>query len=106
MLGNVAGSLYDQGKFSEAEAAYREALAIKRNHPEAIHDTNRELWQLAKVLQAEGKLTEAEADLRQALATQRKSSDTEHPRSAAMLVPESVMFWLFILSKVGRRSVW
>ena len=66
---NLAVALSDQGKYAEAEAMYRRALAIHlkalgEGHPEIVMSYNN----LAETLRDQGKRAEAEAMHRRALA--------------------------------------
>lgn len=92
VLGNVGTTLFSQGRLSEAEAIMRESLELKRGHPEAIHDSNAQLWKLARILLAQGKLTEAEATCIEALETRRKHFGNEHPFVVGMLVDLAAIF--------------
>jgi tetratricopeptide (TPR) repeat protein len=88
-LNNLAGLLYAQGKYDEAEPLYQQSLAIKRKvcaihlvtsscdhsckvlgeeHPNVAASLNN----LAGLLKAQGKYDEAEPLYRQSLATWRK----------------------------------
>jgi len=58
---NLANALRQLGRLVEAEAAARQALALRPDHPDA-------LGLLGTVLREQGRLAEAEASLRQAVA--------------------------------------
>jgi tetratricopeptide (TPR) repeat protein len=73
-LNNLALVLKAQGKLVEAEAMFREALAmsqkLQRDHPYVAI----QLENLAAMLEARGDLAGAEAMRREALAIQKKPS--------------------------------
>src|SRR5271157_2474037 len=80
---NLAATLHDQGKYAEAEAMHRQALAITRkalgeDHPDTAGSYNN----LAETLRAQGKYAEAEAMHRRALAITRKALGEDHPDTA------------------------
>jgi len=81
---NLAATLHDQGKYAEAEAMHRQALAITRkalgeDHPDTAGSYNN----LAETLRAQGKYAEAEAMHRRALAIMLKALGADHPETAA-----------------------
>ena len=78
--------LKDQGKLSEAEPLYREALAGRRkalgdDHPDTLGSVNN----FACLLQDQGKLSEAEPLYRKALAGRRKALGDDHPDTLTSL---------------------
>lgn len=76
-LGNV---LRDRGAWSEAEAAYREALRILRSLPGPVDQqvASVEIY-LARLLIVEGRWEEAESLLARGSATLRRVYGSEHP---------------------------
>ena len=79
---NLARLLYDQGKLSEAEPLYREALEGRRRtlgdtHPGTLVSINN----LGKLLYTQGKLSEAEPLYREAVGGAEKNLGDEHPRT-------------------------
>ena len=84
MLGDV---LYSHGDYSQAETAYREALALARKLRVKEHnDVAAQLSGLGLTLWQKGDLTEAEAALREALEIDRKVYGTNaHWYIAALL---------------------
>jgi len=84
VLGDV---LYSQGDYSQAETAYREALALARKLRVKEHnDVAAQLSGLGLTLWQKGDLTEAEAAFREALEIDRKVYGTNaNPYIAALL---------------------
>jgi tetratricopeptide (TPR) repeat protein len=85
-LSNLGNVLYDQRKFAEAEAMYREALAMRKKllgseNPQVADSLNN----LGNVLYDQGKFVEAEATHRQALAMRKQLLRSEHPKIANSL---------------------
>jgi tetratricopeptide (TPR) repeat protein len=78
--------LSDQGKLSEAEPLYREAL---RGRQETLGETHRDtlasLNNLAVLLKSQGKLSEAEPLFREALLGQMATLGETHPDTLASL---------------------
>ena len=80
---NLAATLGDQGKYAEAEAMHRRALAIRlkalgEDHPDTATSYNN----LAVTLGSQGKYAEAEAMHRRALAIRLKALGEDHPDTA------------------------
>ena len=80
----MGGVLQAQGKLTEAQAAFEEALAISRRLAE--QDPSNAGWQSALaaahnrvggVLEAQGKLTEAQAAFEEALAIRRRLAEQD-----------------------------
>jgi tetratricopeptide (TPR) repeat protein len=70
---NLANLLAAQGKYSEAEATYREALAVLTKHlGENNGDVAKIRGYLAALLQTEGKVAEAEAMERNAITSHKR----------------------------------
>jgi tetratricopeptide (TPR) repeat protein len=85
-LNNLASTLWTEGKLAEAEATYREALAMSRRllgekHPDIASELNN----LAGVLSDEKKFEEAELFHRETLAMRRALLGNEHPDVLAAL---------------------
>ena len=81
---NLARLLQDQGKLSEAEPLFCEALSGRRRtlggaHPDTLTSANN----LALLLSAQGKLSEAEPLLREVLAGSRRALGGAHPDTLA-----------------------
>src|SRR5262249_50974148 len=81
---NLAVTLGAQGKYAEAEAMQRRALAIRvkalgEDHP----DTARSYTNLGSTLRAGSQLAEAEAMHRRAVAIWLAASGAGHPETAA-----------------------
>ncbi|MCC9000405.1 MAG: tetratricopeptide repeat protein, partial [Candidatus Contendobacter sp.] len=79
-LSETGGTLYQQGRYQEAEELYRRALAIREqalgpDHPGTAASLNN----LAVVLNAQGRLADAEALHRRALAIMEKALGPNHP---------------------------
>ena len=80
-------ALYDsQGRYSEAEPLYKQALAIRKaklgnNHP----DTASSLNNLAALYDSQGRYSEAELLYKQALAIWKKQLGDNHPLTATSL---------------------
>jgi hypothetical protein len=89
---NLAASLYDQGKYAEAERRNREVLGVRRRvlgeeHPDTLTSTSN----LAMSLWGQGKHAEAEGMLQAALAARRRVLGSAHPVTlAAVKYLESV----------------
>jgi hypothetical protein len=82
LINNLANLLSDQGKLSDAEPLYREALAGYRRtlgdeHPDTLGSINN----LANLLMDQGKLGDAEPLYREALAGCRRTLGDEHPNT-------------------------
>jgi hypothetical protein len=76
----LANALYAQGRYGEAEAMYRETLAVQQRvlgsaNPETLNTASN----LADVLNAQGKYSEAETMFRETLAVQERVLGSEHP---------------------------
>lgn len=87
-LSEQALALGSQGRYVEAEALYRAALAIYAQTPDgtggkADPDYATDLNNLAGVLQAQGQYGEAEALCREALAIAQDTLGEAHPTSQA-----------------------
>ncbi len=85
-LDNLAGLYHSQGRYSEAEPFYQEALAITKeqlgdNHP----DTTVSLNNLALLYKSQGRYTEAEPLYQEALAIRREQLGDNHPSTATSL---------------------
>jgi eukaryotic-like serine/threonine-protein kinase len=81
-MNNLAITLNDENRHSEAEKIYREALDVERRvlgpeHPDTLGTMNN----LANTLQAEGHYAEAEKLERETLDDRRKVLGPEHPRT-------------------------
>src|SRR5439155_370397 len=85
-LYNLAGVFREQGKPAEAEAMFREALAIsqklQKEHPSVVKQLNN----LAEMIEARGDFAEAEALWREALAVQKKLHGNEYIERLAALI--------------------
>ena len=82
-----------QGKYAEAEAHYKRALAIReaklgKDHP----DVARTLNNLADVYEAQGKYAEAEAHYKRALAIREAKLGKDHPDVAQTLNNLAVVY--------------
>ncbi len=78
--GNLASSLWDQGKYAEAERIHREVLGVKRRvlgeeHPSTLNAVGN----LAQSLSYQGKHAEAEEMLQVAPAAFRSVLGSAHP---------------------------
>jgi len=85
-LNKEANSLYDQGKYAEAEPLYRRVLAIREkalgpDHPSVATSLNN----LAELLDTQGKYAEAEPLYRRSLAIREKALGPDHPDVALSL---------------------
>jgi CHAT domain-containing protein/tetratricopeptide (TPR) repeat protein len=84
-LNNLANVYRAQGKYAEAEALHKRALAIYealgKDHP----DVAATLSNLAGVYEAQGKYAEAEANYKRALAIDEAKLGNEHPEVATLL---------------------
>ena len=88
----MAGLLQDQGKLSDAEALYREALDGRRRtlgdaHPGTLNSINN----MAGLLQDQGKLSDAEALYREALDGRRRTLGDAHPDTLGSINNMAVM---------------
>ena len=78
-MNNLARLLQDQGKLSEAEPLFRDALRLRRETLGETHpDTLQSMTNLARLLQAQGKLREAQPLFREALRGRRDVLGKEH----------------------------
>jgi tetratricopeptide (TPR) repeat protein/tRNA A-37 threonylcarbamoyl transferase component Bud32 len=86
-LRNTIGKVYlDLGQYTNAEAMYRQALAMQKKLLPSEHPVvATALRNLGGALELEGKLAEAENLDRQALAMRRKLFGNEHPEVAHAL---------------------
>ena len=85
-LNNLAGALEGQGKRSEAEPIFREALAMREKLLGVAHpDDAQSLNNLAGLLVQRGQLADAEAMFRGALGIVRAKCGPEHPAVAVLL---------------------
>jgi tetratricopeptide (TPR) repeat protein len=80
LINNLANLLKGQGKLSDAEPLYREALAGRRRtlgdeHPSTLSSINN----LAILLKGQGRLGEAEPLYREAFFGRRRTLEVEHP---------------------------
>ena len=75
------GHVYkEQGKYAEAEALYKRALAIREKALGADHpDVAETLYNLAVVYRPQGKYADAEALYKRALAIREKALGPDHP---------------------------
>jgi len=85
-LNNLAQLYHSQGRYSEAESLYRQALALKRKllgqeHPDVATSLNN----LAGLYESQGRYSEAEPLHSQALALRRKLLGEEHLDVASSL---------------------
>ncbi|MCC5643872.1 tetratricopeptide repeat protein [Nostoc sp. CHAB 5824] len=85
-LNNLAGLYYFQGRYSEAEPLYIQALALRRqllgeSHPDVAQSLNN----LAYLYYFQGRYSEAESLFTQALALRRQLLGDEHPDVATSL---------------------
>ncbi|WP_423202526.1 CHAT domain-containing tetratricopeptide repeat protein [Microcystis flos-aquae] len=85
-LNNLAALYRVQGRYSEAEPLYKQALAIWKqqlgdNHP----DTAISLNNLALLYKSQGRYSEAEPLLKQALAIRKQQLGDNHPDTAQSL---------------------
>ncbi|WP_287699514.1 CHAT domain-containing protein, partial [Microcystis sp. M165S2] len=85
-LNNLAELYRSQGRYSEAEPLYKQALAIIKqqlgdNHP----DTAASLNNLAELYRVQGRYSEAEPLYKQALAIIKQQLGDNHPNTAASL---------------------
>jgi tetratricopeptide (TPR) repeat protein len=77
---SLAAELNDQGRFSEAEAQYREIIKVREKvlgpeHPDTLFTRNN----LAGVLDDQGKYSEAEAQDRELIKIEERVMGPEHP---------------------------
>jgi len=77
---NLADALDDHGRYSEAEASYREVLVVRQSvlgceHPSTLATA----CNLATTLSHQGKYAEAEATYREVLVVQQRVLGSEHP---------------------------
>jgi CHAT domain-containing protein len=82
----LAALYQSQGRYSEAEPLYKQALAIRKqqlgdNHP----DTATSLNNLAALYQSQGRYSEAEPLYKQALAIRKQQLGDNHPDTATSL---------------------
>ena len=79
---NIGGLLREQGRYTEAEEYYREALAI---YPHVLSDDHpHSLWatmNMGGLLREQGKYLEAETYVRKALEGRRRSLGDAHPET-------------------------
>ncbi|MDB9506568.1 CHAT domain-containing protein, partial [Microcystis aeruginosa CS-338/01] len=85
-LNNLAALYRVQGRYSEAEPLYKQALAIRKqqlgdNHP----DTAQSLNNLAALYRVQGRYSEAEPLYKQALAIRKQQLGDNHPDTATSL---------------------
>ncbi|PWU18267.1 MAG: serine/threonine protein kinase [Verrucomicrobia bacterium] len=74
-----------EGKWTEAESAGREALALRRKHPDDQLALASSLEIFASIMDAQNRRVEAEPLFREALSIQRTISGNEHPAVARRL---------------------
>jgi serine/threonine-protein kinase len=86
-LHNLASLLAEGGRYDEAEALFRRALAIKRRLPEAAGAAGlaASLNGYATLLATRGRLDEAEALYREALLARRAAHGPVHPEVSSAL---------------------
>lgn len=97
-LHTLAFVLRTQERLSEAEAFYRDALALRRELHESSHpDVLLTLGNLALTLEGLGRYEEAEAGLREVLDARRERLGEEHPNTLNSLNNLAYMQW-----RVGR----
>ncbi|WP_042713030.1 tetratricopeptide repeat protein, partial [Crocosphaera watsonii] len=77
---NLAGLYYSQGRYTEAETLYKDALALIKKllgdeHPDVATSFNN----LAGLYRSQGRYTEAEPLYKDALALRKKLLGDEHP---------------------------
>ncbi len=82
----MAGLYESQGRYSEAEPLYKQALAIRKQQLGDNHaDTATSLNNLALLYQSQGRYSEAEPLLKQALAIIKQQLGDNHPSTATSL---------------------
>jgi tetratricopeptide (TPR) repeat protein len=86
VLSQAGYYLYEQGRYSEAEALYEQALPLKRqllgeNHPSLAFSLNN----LAQLRHSQGRYDEAEPLFEEALAIHQRLLGAEHPSVADSL---------------------
>ncbi|MBW4467288.1 MAG: tetratricopeptide repeat protein [Pegethrix bostrychoides GSE-TBD4-15B] len=85
-LGRLANLYAAQGRYSEAEPLYLQALEIRRSQLGAEHPTTAtSLNNLAKLYRAQGRYSEAEPLFLDALNIKRRQLGAEHPSTALSL---------------------
>ena len=83
---NLGRLLQDQGKLSEAEPLYREALKVSRRTLGDTHsNTLSGINNLGGLLQYQGKLSEAEPLFREALDALRRTLGETHPNTLSSI---------------------
>ena len=85
-LNNLAGLYRSQGRYSEAEPLYEQALALRKRllgeeHPDVAESLN----DLAGLYDSQGRYSEAEPLYKQALALRKRLLGEEHPHVATSL---------------------
>jgi hypothetical protein len=93
-LGRLASLYHDQGRYSEAEPLYLQALALKRSllgeqHPSLATSLNN----LAALYKSQGRYEEAEPLYLQALALWRSLLGEQHPSLATSLNNLAVLYY-------------
>ena len=97
-VNSMACFLHNQGKLSQAEPLYREALSSRRSalgddHPDTLTSINN----MALLLQDQGKLGQAEPLYREALSSRRSALGDDHPDTLA-----SINNMAFVLKGQGK----
>jgi CHAT domain-containing protein len=86
LLERLANVLQVQGRYAEAERAYRQALAMfEKNGAPSIRETSTALFGLATVNQLQGKHADAEALYLRALSSNETAFGTNNPDRALIL---------------------
>ena len=86
LLNDAGGYLYERARFAEAEALFKQALAIRETALEPEHpDVARSLNNLGAVYSEQGRYSEAESLYQRALAIREKVLGREHPDVATTL---------------------
>jgi tetratricopeptide (TPR) repeat protein len=81
-LNNLAALYHSQGKYTEAEPLFKQALAIREQRLGPQHpDTAQSLNNLAGLYQAQGKYAEAEPLYRRALEISEQQLGVQHPNT-------------------------
>ncbi|PNW31396.1 UNVERIFIED_CONTAM: hypothetical protein BEN50_02795 [Euhalothece sp. KZN 001] len=86
-------ALYKQGKYSEAEPLYEQALAMRKRLYDGDHpDVATSLNNLAGLYEAQGQYSEAEPLLEQALAMKKRLYGGDHPAVAISINNLAVLY--------------
>jgi len=80
LLTNYGNALRSEGRFAEAEAMHREALALRRRDPAAQIQIADSLFNISAVLAAQGRVAEARPLAHEAIEIWERALGSQHPR--------------------------